>query len=475
MADAARAEVAHLLRRAAFGCTAAELDAAAARGYEATVEELTRPSAANEPAPPAGSRGPAPPSGGGEPGGGSEPARPGASSESAAPGAGSESARPGGGGEPAPPELPVLERGDGKGRRAQVAALQSWWLDLMVRTRRPLVERLTLCWHGHWATSVQKVRSAPLMLRQNQTLRTLGTGDFRELARAMVRDPAMLIWLDAGQNRPASPNENLARELMELFVLGIGNYTDEDVKQAARALTGWRVNRQTGAARYVAQQHDAKPKTILGRTAGYDDRSLVDMLVDTDASHRFVLRRLWFRLASPTPPDDATTGRLLTAYGQGRDIDAMLKALLLDPTFRAEPVRHALVSEPIVYAVAAMRALGITPSTMAAKDQRALLANLRGMGQEPFAPPSVGGWPANRGWLATSAAQTRLTLARRLATHADLADIDGTARTDRVDATAHLLSVESWSTRTRTVLTEAAGDPSQLVALALASPEYTVG
>ena len=418
MADAVRAEVAHLLRRVAFGGTAAEVDAAAARGYEASVAALLAAGGADG---------------------------------------------------PAPPRLPALDRKDGKGRRAQLAELQVWWLDRMARGGQPLVERLTLFWHGHWATSAQKVKSAALMLRQNQTLRSLGLGDFRELARAMVRDPAMLIWLDAGQNRPASPNENLGRELMELFTLGIGNYTDDDVKQAARALTGWRVNRETGAARFVAGQHDGGTKTVLGHTGAYDDRSLVDLLVDTDASHAYVVHRLWFRLASPTPPDAATAARLLAAYGPGRDVHALVRALLLDPAFRA--ARYTLVAEPIVYAVTALRALRIAPATLPAKDQRALLAGLRGMGQEPFAPPSVGGWPANRGWLATSAAQTRIAFARQLAEHADLAVLAGP---NAVDAAAHLLSVEAWSPRTRSVLTEVAGNPQQLIALALASPEFVV-
>jgi uncharacterized protein (DUF1800 family) len=224
----------------------------------------------------------------------------------------------------------------------------------------------------------------------------------------------------------------------------------------------------------MASQHDDKPKTLLGHTGDYDDRSLVDLLVDTDASHRFVARRLWFRFAAPAPPDAATMGRLTTAYGPGRDLKALVKAMLLDPTFRADGVRHALVSEPVGYAVGAMRALGVVPSKLADKDQRALLTALRGTGQELFVPPSVGGWPANQGWLATSAAQTRFALARQLAGHADLGAVADASPARRPDAVARLLSVDGWSDRTRTVLAEA-GDPTQLVTLALASPEYIVG
>jgi uncharacterized protein (DUF1800 family) len=425
MTDADRAEIAHLMRRAGFGARPAELDAAAARGYQACVDALVRPTGA-------------------DPGVTATP----------------------------PPALAAVDRKDGKARRAQVGQLQLWWLDRMVRAEHPLAERLTLFWHGHWATSVQKVKVAALMLAQNQTLRRLGQGDFRELARTMVRDPAMLIWLDAGQNRIASPNENLGRELMELFTLGIGNYTDEDVKQAARALTGWRLDRKTGAARFVAAQHDTGAKTILGHTAAFDDRSLVDLLVDTDAGRRFVVRRLWYRLAAPTPPDEATTARLLAAYGPGRDVSALVRALLLEPAFRT--AKYALVKEPVVYVVGALRALGVRPSALAEAGQRGLLTALRATGQELFVPPSVGGWPANRGWLATSASQARLDFTQRLAALADLSALERATQPTRVDATARLLAVDAWTARTRRVLDAAAGDPRQLVALALASPEYVV-
>ena len=162
--------------------------------------------------------------------------------------------------------------------RSRSAALTLWWLDRMVRAEQPLVERLTFTWHGHWATSIQKVRSPAMMLRQNETLRSLGRGDFRELARAMVRDPALLVWLDGQKNKKGKPNENLARELMELFTLGVGHYSETDVREAARALTGWRVDRAhataapvPGAARRRQQdraRRDRRPRRpVAGRPA----------------------------------------------------------------------------------------------------------------------------------------------------------------------------------------------------------------
>ncbi len=164
---------------------------------------------------------------------------------------------------------------------AQSAELVLWWLDRMVSSPEPWVEKRTLLWHGHWATSIVKVKSAAAMAAQNQTERRLGGGDFAGFARAMVKDPALMIWLDASGNTPTAPNENLGRELMELFTLGFGNYQENDVRQAALALTGWRVDRKAAAptAHFDPSRHARGTETILGKTAAFDADSLVDLLV----------------------------------------------------------------------------------------------------------------------------------------------------------------------------------------------------
>src|SRR5262249_30464232 len=159
-----------------------------------------------------------------------------------------------------------------------------------------LLERVTWFWHGHFATSVQKVRSARLMLQQNQTERQHALGDFSVLAKAMVVDPAILVWLDGQKNTAKAANENLARELMELFTLGINQYTEQDVRESARALTGWKVNRDGMTATLAPKQHDAKDKTVLGHTGPLDALSLVDILVAAPPSSRFIAQRLWYRL-----------------------------------------------------------------------------------------------------------------------------------------------------------------------------------
>lgn len=205
-------------------------------------------------------------------------------------------------------------------RQANTAILEKWWLDQLVTTKTQLPERLTWFWHGHFATSQQKVKLASFMLAQNSTFRRLGRVSFRPLAQALILDPAMLLWLDGPKNTAKAPNENLGREFMELFALGHGNFTEDDVKAASRALTGWKVQRVSGhnTARLAMRQHDDQPKTILGRTADYDVQSFVDLLCDQTKGHIFVLSRIWARLVSLTPTQRGRDGTLDRGLRHGR-------------------------------------------------------------------------------------------------------------------------------------------------------------
>ncbi|WP_052434302.1 DUF1800 family protein [Streptacidiphilus melanogenes] len=316
-ADAAastRTQVAHLLRRAGFGGRAEEIDAAEKAGYEATVADLL-----------AGASGTA------DPGVAATPP-------------------PAFADVPAPGHDPAARKQANRQRAGQYLQLGGWWLDRMVRVEAPLVEKRTWFWHGHWATSVVKVRSAALMLQQNQNLRSLGGGDFGALAQAMVHDPALAVWLDEIGSTKQAPNENLARELMELFTLGVGHYTEQDVRAAARALTGWRLDRANGQLVFVPAAHDDTPKTVLGTTADYDSVGLVDLLVAQPASHDWVVTRMWNRYAAPGPVPADVMGRLQAAYGPGRDLTALLRALLLDPVFRGPsrptPTRAPTTARP---------------------------------------------------------------------------------------------------------------------------------
>ncbi len=383
-----------------------------------------------------------------------------------------------------PPVLAPLKtarQGDTAAQRAlstqlseQMQTLTLWWLDRMVTTPQPFIERRTLLWHGHWATAEQKVRWPAAMLLQNEVERQLGGGGFDVFARAMVVDPALMIWLDATGNTASAPNENLGRELMELFTLGHGNYTEEDVAQAALALTGWRLGTpdQGPVATFSAKRHAHGPQTILGQTREFTADTLVNLLVAQRASPRYLAGRMWGWLVSSTPPSSASLDRIAAAYGPTYDLTGAFRAIFTDPAFLdAESV---IVKQPIEYVVGALRSLGLTPSALPAKTLSAVQAGLSGMGQVPFQPPNVGGWPTGTAWLTTAAAQARIKMAAAVARTADVSVITAALQSDRPEAVAALLGVASWSGRTRSVLAAAASDPVEVLTLALIAPEYTV-
>ena len=357
-------------------------------------------------------------------------------------------------------------------RAGERTALQ-WWVDRMVQADDQLTERMVWFWHGHFATSVQKVRQPALMLAQNESLRAAATARFPDLATSMIVDPAMLIWLDGNDNTAAAPNENLSREFMELFALGRGNYSENDVQQGARALSGWRVDRGTGRATLVPARHDAQPTTVLGRTAAFDAFGFVGQVLAQPASPRFVIGRLWFRLVSPRPPDGPTMDALLTAWGPRSDIRATLAAMAAQPAFR-DPA-SSVVKQPVEWAVGLLRALGTTVGGLPDRSRRRLLAGLQGMGQLPFRPPSVGGWPAGGAWLTTSAALSRTVAARAVAASAALpADVTATAPAQRAEALRRLLGVDAWSARTTQAIGQVADDWPSAVTVAACAPEYVV-
>ncbi|WP_133901556.1 DUF1800 domain-containing protein [Actinophytocola oryzae] len=385
------------------------------------------------------------------------------------------------GGGTAPPELPVTTKPPkddqqarktaNKQRAAQEKQLAAWWLDRMVTTQGADVtaERMTWFWHGHFATSAQKVKVPALMLKQNQTFRQRGLGSFTDLARTLVVDPAMILWLDGDDNTTGAANENLAREFMELFSLGVGHYSETDVREAARALTGWTVNRATGATKLVPKRHDDGPEEILGERAQFSAESFVDHVLERPESAPFVVGRLWFRLVSSTPPDKDTLDGLVGAYGTNRDIRAVLRAVAGTSAFRDD--RTTLVKQPVEWLAGLLRAAGLRPSTLDDGVSTKLYQGLVALGQVPFRPPSVGGWPAGAAFLTTAAGLTRLRIAQLVAKTADLSTVSGK---DPVEAVRVLLSVDAFSDRTRAALGKVAANPAQVTALAACAPEYVV-
>ncbi|XVV33647.1 DUF1800 domain-containing protein [Streptomyces sp. CA-100214] len=385
---------------------------------------------------------------------------------------------------PSPPDLgPLPDRGkaddntaDGtrqayrRAVREQREALTIWWLDRMTATERPWIEKRTLLWHDHWATSIQKVKSGRAMLAQNQTLRRLGAGEFRTMARAMVQDPALMLWLDASGNTAEAPNENLARELMELFVLGVGHYEEEDVRQAAAALTGWSVDRRGDgdwSGRFRPQRHADGAQTVLGRRTDFTATALVDHLVAQPECPRHVASRLWARLVSAdSGPSDGNLDRIAAAG----DLTAMVRAIFEDPAFADSA--NVVVRQPVEYVVGALRALGVRPARLERKARGQLLRTLSGLGQVPFAPPSVGGWPHGTAWLTTAAARVRIGFAQQAVHQGDLSAVETAPAKERPEVLAWLLGVRRWSERTAAVLAGAAGEPDRAAAIALTAPEY---
>ncbi|WP_229698842.1 DUF1800 domain-containing protein [Wenjunlia tyrosinilytica] len=431
--------MAHLIRRSGFGATPEEIDAAAERGYADAVADLLGAPDTCEGL----GQGPRPPH---------------------------FDHRP----LSVDPDLVVRRKATDEAAE-QGRQLAGWWLERMVRASPALVEKRTFFWHSHFATSIHKVGSAHLMLRQNIALRRLGSGDFGKLAAAMVTDPAMIVWLDAEAATKDAPNENLAREVMELFTIGLGGYAEADVHEAARALTGLRVDQSTGRYVFEPSAHDPGTKEVFGLRGSFGAGDLVALLVDRPASHRFVVTRLWNRFAAPGPPPPDVLGRLLDAYGPGRNIHAVLRALFLDPAFTGPHARGALVKQPVEYVVGVLRALGIGVGSDAGEERTAVLVTLSRLGQAPFAPPHVGGWPQGRAWLTTATAQARLDFAQWAAARADIRPIASRTARSRPDHVARMLGVaDGWTARTRTALERVVRDPRSLLTAALVSPEYLV-
>ncbi len=288
--------------------------------------------------------------------------------------------------------------------------LKGWWVYRILIGPDPLTERLTLMWHNHFATSNLKVDDLTRMHRQNETLRSLCRAPFGPLLRAMLRDPALLIWLDAPDNTKGHPNENLARELMELFTLGVGPYSEDDVKQAARALTGWRF--VGDEVRLIPSRHDPGSKTILGRTAAFDTDGLAGLLLE----HPAMSRRLAWRLCHEFFGEGAVDERALGAFAEelrARDLDigwGVARVLRSRLFFDAANLGRRIAS-PIDYIVGAVRALEMldpAPSTPVLSDWCGRL------GQDLFYPPNVGGWPGGRNWITTRSALGRANFAAAL-------------------------------------------------------------
>jgi len=285
--------------------------------------------------------------------------------------------------------------------------IQQIWLYRMLATARPLEEKMTLFWHDHFATANTKVGRPPAMYEQNKLLRANAMGDFGTLLKSISRDPAMLRWLDNNVNRKGSPNENYARELMELFTMGPGNYSEDHVREGARAFTGWFFNRETGFV-FNRNQHDTEMKTFLGRTGPWDGDDVIDAILDQPVTARFIAEKL-FNYFVHDHPSPTTLNRLADAFrGSGYNIRELVRAILKSRDFLSDDAYHTLVKSPPELVVGMMKAFDITDYVQGAPGL------LRRMGMDLFNPPNVAGWNWGAGWISSASMLERLNASNQL-------------------------------------------------------------
>ncbi|HWL94324.1 MAG TPA: DUF1800 domain-containing protein [Phycisphaerae bacterium] len=316
--------------------------------------------------------------------------------------------------DPYEPRRPFGARGKNKAdRQKQVAQnrredrllledVLGWWLEAMVMSPRPLEEKLTLFWHGHFTSGYREVKSSHAMLKQNRTLRRHASGNFRQMLLDVTHDPAMILYLNMQQNRKDKPNENYARELLELFTLGPGHYTEKDIKEAARAFTGIAVDQQTGEHVFRWRQHDDGEKSFLGRTGDLEAADIIDAILEQPAASRFIARKAWCYFAYPDPEEDVVEALARVLRENNHEFKPMLTAMFMSDAFYSPRAMFTQIKSPTQLMVGTMRALEIAPH-----DAAALNIGLRMMGQSLMQPPNVKGWDGGAAWITASTLYNR--------------------------------------------------------------------
>jgi uncharacterized protein (DUF1800 family) len=307
--------------------------------------------------------------------------------------------------------------------REQGRELKNWWIEEMIATDQPLVERMTLFWHGHFTSSLMKVRYPSSLFRQNALFRQEALGNYASLLRSVARDPAMLIYLDGRGSVARQPNENFARELLELFTLGEGRYGEADIQAAARAFTGWSVDRESGQFVVHSDRHDDGQKTFLGKSGRFGGDEILAILLAQPRTAETIVGKLWREFVS-LKPDPAEVRRLAAGFRQGGyEIKPLMRALFLSAAFRDPANRGALIKSPVDLIVGTVRVLGLP-----VPEKTGLVRMLQGLGQVPFDPPNVKGWAGGESWISTYTLLLRQQFLRRMIEATTVAPMEGSMR-----------------------------------------------
>ncbi len=294
--------------------------------------------------------------------------------------------------------------------REAVRNIVVWWIDLMLHSSVPLLEKMTLFWHNHFTTSVRDVKRARWIYNQHQTLRRNALGNFRQFLLDISRDTAMLEYLDNAKSRREHPNENYARELLELFTMGEGNYTDHDVVEAARAFTGW-THDQMGRFLFRPEWHDYREKTFLGRRGNFDGTEIIDIILEQAKTAEFIVRKILCSFVMPSPPEVWVKYFASIFRKKDYEIEPVVREILGSDLMYAPQVLRAQVKSPVEFVIGSLRLMKVN------LPRKEILWGLMGlMGQRLFDPPTVKGWDGGRDWISTASLELRMMFLRALLT-----------------------------------------------------------
>jgi uncharacterized protein (DUF1800 family) len=305
-----------------------------------------------------------------------------------------------------PEDVQLLRQQENKLQGERMLELRGWWFNRMARGPKPFQEKMVLFWHGHFATSIEKLRGTPnssyLMWRQNELFRQLATDNWLRLLIETGKDPAMLVWLDQWQSRKEHPNENYAREVMELFSLGEGHYTEHDITEAARALTGWSYDPREQQFVLRPAFHDNGTKTVLGLTGNLNGEDFLAQIVQQPQSAKFITAKLWNFFAGQMPSPELNQALAGVFSANGNNFKPLLRVMFRSEEFYDDTVLRNQVKSPVQWLVGTARVLecDLPPAFICA-------AITRSLGQDLFAPPNVKGWDGGMSWITTNTLLTR--------------------------------------------------------------------